>query len=214
MDDKMLRDLIQAELDWEASVDSTDIGVLTDDGVVTLTGHVSTYAERLTAETVVKRIKGVRAVVQEIEVRPGGVDSDEDIAQRAVQMLDWNVIVPRGAVKVRVAKGLVTLSGQVDWEHQRRAAEDVVHRLRGVLAVVNQIMLKPRVQPDDVRARIEEALERYADVEAERITVEVQEGKVILAGEVRAPFERELIERAAWSAPGVQSVEDRVRVAA
>jgi len=214
MDDKMLRDLILAELDWEPSVDSTDIGVLTDDGVVTLTGHVSTYAERLTAETVVKRIKGVRAVVQEIEVRPGGADSDEDIAQRAVQMLDWNVIVPRGAVKVRVAKGLVTLSGQVDWEHQRRAAEDVVHRLRGVLAVVNQIMLKPRVQPDDVRARIEEALERYADVEAERITVEVQEGKVILAGEVRAPFERELIERAAWSAPGVQSVEDRVRVAA
>lgn len=213
MDDKALRDAIQSELDWEPGLDSTDIGVLADDGVVSLTGHVSTYAERLLAEAIVKRMRGVRAVVQEIEVRPREAGSDEEIAHRALRMLDWDAVVPKGAVKVRVSKGLVTLSGQVEWEHQRRAAEDVVHRLHGVTAVVNQIMLKPKVRPDDIRERIEEALERYADVEAAKVKIAVQDDKVVLEGQVRAPFERDLIERAAWSAPGVRVVEDRTLVA-
>jgi osmotically-inducible protein OsmY len=212
MDDKALRDMILDELDWEPSIDSSDIGVLVDDGVVTLTGHVPTYAQRRIAETVLMRLRGVRAVVQEIQVTPSG-DADEEIARRAVQIVDWDVTVPREAVKVRVAKGLVTLSGEVEWEHQRRAAEDVVRRLKGVLAVVNQITLKPKVQPGDVRRKIEEALERYADVEAEGVRVDVADGTVILEGRVRAPFEREIVKNAAWSAPGVTAVEDRLSVA-
>jgi osmotically-inducible protein OsmY len=214
MTDKRLRDDILAELDWRSGLDSTDIGVLVDDGVVTLTGHVPSYAQRLLAELAVRRVRGVRAVVEQIEVRPLDAESDEDLAHRVLAMLEWDVRLPHEDIQVRVSHGVVTLGGKVQWDYQRRAAAEIVHRLQGVRNVVNQIELQAAVPPTDVRERIEAALERYADVEARNIQVEVTGRKVMLRGLVRSSAEREIVERAAWSAPGVQSVEDELEVAA
>jgi osmotically-inducible protein OsmY len=214
MTDKGLRDDILAELDWEPGIDSTDLGVLVDDGVVTLTGHVPSYAQRLLAELTVRRVRGVRAVVEQVEVRPREAESDEDLAHRVLAILEWDVRLPHEGIQVRVSRGVVTLAGQVDWDYQRRAAAEVVHRLHGVRNVVNQIGLKAAVPPADVQQRIEAALDRYADVEARNVKVEVHGRKVVLRGVVRAPAERAIVEQAAWSAPGVQSVEDELEVAA
>ena len=214
MSDKSLRDDILAELDWQPGVDSTDIGVLVDDGVVTLTGHVPSYAQRLLAELTARRVRGVRAVVEQIEVRPREAESDEDLAHRVLAILEWDVRLPHEDIQVRVSHGVVTLGGRVEWDYQRRAAADAVHRLQGVRNVVNQIELRSAVPPMDVQQRIEAALDRYADIEARNVKVEVSGRKVVLKGVVRAPAERAIVERAAWSAPGVQSVEDQLEVAA
>ncbi len=212
MTDKQLRDDVLKELDWEPSVDAADIGVTVENGIVTLSGNVPTYSQKIAAETAARRVKGVRAIVQMLEVRLGVADGDEVLARRALDVLDWNVSIPKGAVQVEVSHGLVVLSGQVDWEFQRRAADEAMHKLGGIVGVVNNISLRPRVSPSDVKMRIQTALERHADIEAAKVHVDVDGGKVTLTGKVKTWNERDLIESAVWAAPGVRTIEDRVSI--
>ncbi|KCV29717.1 BON domain protein [Bordetella bronchiseptica 00-P-2730] len=214
MRDTELRDAVERALDYEPSIDAADIGVAAENGVVTLTGHVATYAQKFAAERVVQGVNGVRGIAQEIEVRDGAArqPADDEIAARALNCIAWDVTVPDNKVQVKVQKGRVTLTGKVDWYYQRMAAEHAVRKLAGVLGVSNQIAVQPLVKPGDIKQRIESALKRSAEVEARGITVKVDEAKVILEGTARTWLERNAIERAAWSAPGVQSVDDRISV--
>ena len=213
MDDKTLRQNIIDELEFDPSIDAAHIGLAVDDGVVTLTGHVSTYEEKLATEQAVRRVKGVKAIAQEIEVRyKYQLKTDDDqIARRAADVLDWN-LVPADSVLVTVQKGWVTLSGKVDWQYQKVAAEFAVSKLAGVSGVTNLIELKPHAEPKDVKHKIMSALHRSAQVEANHVQVTVIGGKVRLDGKVKAWYERDIVERAAWSAPGVTQVEDNLRV--
>ncbi|MDP1736522.1 MAG: BON domain-containing protein [Caulobacter sp.] len=213
MDDKSIKGLVLDELEWEPSIDAADIGVTVEAGIVRLTGHVANYAQKLAAETAVKRVKGVRGYVEDLEIRPFAPSfTDEAIAGRVANMLDWDVTVPKGSVKTKVESGVVTLSGQVDWQYQRTAAEQTVRGLKGVRGVGNQIQVKPHLQAADIKRRIEDALKRQADLEADKIRVSVDGDKVRLDGKVKAWFERDLAERAAWGAPGVRAVDDHVTV--
>jgi osmotically-inducible protein OsmY len=214
MNDIHLRQNILDELEFEPSIDAADIGVTADNGIVTLTGHVRTYAEKEAAERVVRRVKGVRGIAAEIEVRLFGPKEtdDDDIARRAVRMLDWNVSVPKDSVQVRVLKGWVTLRGEVEWQYQKNAAYDAVRALGGVVGVSNLVELAPRLSAIDVKKRIEEAFQRDAEVEAEAIRIDVQGRKVTLTGKVKTWSERRAAERAAWSAPGISTLEDHLTV--
>lgn len=216
MKDTTLRQDVLDELEFEPSIDAADIGVAVENGTVTLTGHVPTYAQKRTAESIVKRVKGVRAIAQEIEVRPVGthMTADDEIAKRAVNSLQWNSSVPRDAVQVKVENGSVSLSGKVQWHYQKQAAERAIRELAGVKSVSNLIEIKPSVSPTDVRQRIENALKRDAELEAKRIQVRVDDRKVTLDGKVRTWAEREAVERAAWAAPGVSSVVDHIAIGA
>jgi len=161
MDDKALKKSVLAELEWSPSIDAADIGVTVEDGIVRLTGHVANYAQKIAAESAVKRVKGVRGFVEDLEIRAfTQTYTDEAIAGRVANLLDWDVTLPKGAVKVKVEKGFVTLTGQVDWQYQRFAAEQGIRRLQGVRGVSNQVQVKPSVQAADVKCCIEDALER------------------------------------------------------
>jgi osmotically-inducible protein OsmY len=214
MSDATLRQNVLDELEFDPTVNAMKIGVAVDNGVVTLTGHVGSYAEKIAAERVVQRVKGVRGVAQEIEVRyPGGKkDGDDEVAQRAAKIIDWDTTVPPGKVKVKVEKGWVTLSGEVEWQYQRMGAETAVRKLSGVLGVTNLVAVRPHIDAINVKHRIEDALKRNAELEADGIRVAVTGGKVTLEGKVRAWRERDVAERAAWAAPGVVTVEDRLIV--
>ncbi|HET6377279.1 MAG TPA: BON domain-containing protein [Methylocella sp.] len=212
MDDKVLRQFVIDELDFEPSIDAANIGVSVEDGVVTLTGHVSSYAEKIAVERAVRRVKGVKAIAEEIEVRypDQSKRSDDEIAHRAVNILRWSVQVPADSIQVKVEKGWITLTGEVPWQYQRLAAESAVRKLSGVIGVTNLIEIKPQVEASDIREKILESLKRNAELEADSIRIIVDKDKVTLEGKVKAWYERELVERAAWSAPGVKSVEDRL----
>lgn len=214
MDDVTLRQDILDELDFEPSINAANIGVAVADGIITLTGHVSSYSEKETAERVVKRVKGVRGIAQEIEVRIFGdrETSDDDIARRAANMLDWNVSIPKGAVQVKVQKGWVTLTGKVEWQYQKNAAADAVRNLAGVVGLSNVIELTPRVSAADVKKRIEDAFKRDAELESQGIRVEVSGGSVTLRGKVHTWSERRAAERAAWSAPGIKTLNDQIAI--
>jgi osmotically-inducible protein OsmY len=213
MEDKALKKIVEAELGWEPSIDAADIGVTAEDGIIRLTGRVATYAQKVAAEAVVKRVKGVRGYVEDLEIHAfAPSNSDEGLAGRVANVLDWDATIPDGAVKVKVEQGYVTLTGQVDWQYQRSAAEQVVRPLQGVRGVGNQIQVKPHIQASDVKRRIEAALDRQAELEASKISITVEGDKVRLDGKVRAWFEKDIIERAAWAAPGVRTVEDHVSV--
>lgn len=215
MDDLSLRDHVLSELEFEPSVNASHIGVAVDDGVVTLSGHVGSYAEKLAAEKIVQRLKGVRAIAQEIEVRFSSdkKTGDDQIAQRALDIIVWDTTIPDEKVKIKVQKGWITLSGEVDWYFQRNAAEAAVRKLSGVTGITNAITIKPRVQAGDIKQRIEKALKRNAELEAENIRVVVAGGRVTLEGRVNAWHERAVAERAAWAAPGVVSVVDHLALA-
>ncbi|MDB5329048.1 MAG: hypothetical protein JWP03_199 [Phycisphaerales bacterium] len=212
--DNDLREDVVHELEWEPSVDAAHIGVAVKDGIATLTGTVNSYAEKFAAESAAKRVYGVRAVVNEIEVKlPGSsARTDEDIARDCVNALATNVSVPADNIKVTVSNGWVTLEGEVDWQYQKDAAESAVRYIRGVRGVTNLVMIKPRVSPEELKSKIEEALKRTAELDARRITVEVDGGKVILRGSVQSWAERDAAEREAWSAPGVHTVENYITV--
>lgn len=209
-----LKNIVEAELAWVPSVDAAHIGVAAENGIVTLSGHVPTYAQKLAVEKAVKRIKGVRGLAEELEVRLTASfgNDDDEVAKRVANILDWGVSVPKDSVKVQVTAGVVTLSGEVDWQYQRLGAEHGVRLLNGVRGLVNLVTVKPHVEAQDVKRRIESALERQADVVASNIRVTVDGANVRLDGKVKAWAERNAIERAAWAAPGVRTVVDHVTI--
>ena len=216
MTDSQLRQDVLDELEFEPSIDAAHIGVTAEKGVVALTGHVANYCQKLAAVTAARRVKGVRGIADEIKVRypSSAKTSDDEVAQRALTMLDWDTAVPAKAVSVLVRDGWVTLSGSVNWEFERKSAEDDVRKLDGVRGVINQIEVRPRVQPEDVKAKIEAALKRHAEVEANAIRVSVTDkSNVRLDGKVDTFEERIAVRNAAWSAPGVTSVEDHLAIA-
>lgn len=216
MTDLELKESVEDELNWEPSVNAAAIGVAAKDGVVTLSGRVDSYWEKIAAERAATRVAGVKAVANELEIRlpVSSERTDEDIARSAVNRLEWSVSVPRDRVKVKVSKGWITLEGNVDWQYQKTAAEEAVRNIVGVKGVLNHIEVKPQVSKLEIKTAIEAALRRSAEVDANRITVETDGGKVILRGAVRSWFEREEAERAAWRAPGVRSVDNRITVGA
>lgn len=213
--DRQLQQDVEAELSWEPSVDAAHIGVAAKDGVITLSGHVPTYAEKVAAERAARRVKGVRAIAQEIDVRyaSSANTADDEIARRVTQLLSWDVFVPHEEVQAKVEKGWVTLTGTVDWQYQKASAEKDVTKIGGVRGVTNLIAVKPSVETGDVRRKIEDAFKRNANLEASGITVQADGSKVILGGKVRAWYERGLAEQAAWGAPGVTQIEDRIALA-
>ena len=217
MTDESTKAHVVAELEWEPSVHAEHIGVTVRDGVVTLSGHVASYFEKFAANRAVMRVSGAKAIAEELTIRfpdskTDGV-SDEDIAHRALSLLSWNVAVP-DTVKVKVEKGLVNLSGTVDWFYQRAAAEADMRKLQGVTGVLNSIGVKPAcIHSDDVAGKIKAALERNADLEAAKIDVTASGSTITLAGKVANATSRSVAEKTAWSAPGVMQVEDLLTIA-
>jgi osmotically-inducible protein OsmY len=212
-DSEIERD-VRDELEWDPDLDATDIAMSVKNGVVTLAGFVKSYTDKYEAETAAKRVAGVRAVANDLEVRMPSVDErpDPDIARDAVAAIKSQLPISSENIKVVVKNGWVTLEGRVEWQYQRSTAENAVRRIKGVKGVSNLIQLKPRAEPSEIKRKIEEAFRRNAEVDANRITVEANGGEVILKGTVRSWVEREEAERAAWSAPGVTKVEDRIVV--
>ena len=209
-DDTQLQSSVLAELKWRPSVDSAHIGVTADDGIVTLTGQVQHYTEKLAAENAAKDVLGVKGIANDIKVEPEGSlkQSDKDIATAAIGALKWDYEVPDGKVKVVVNDGWVTLDGTVDWQFQRDAADRCVRYLRGVVGVTNEISIKPSAKWIDVKIKIEDAFRRNADLDARRIAVFTSDGRVTLTGTVRTWSERNAAVSSAWAAPGVTRVVD------
>lgn len=212
--DRQLQEKVLAALEWEPGVDAARIGVTVKDGVVTLQGPVTTYYQRSMAERAARHVFGVRAVANDLIVMPdsGTSRSDADIARAVANALEWDSSVPDHAVTPTVSNGWVTLNGTVAWQYQKSAAEEAVQHLLGVKGVTNQVAIKPRVSIGDVKAKIETAFKRSAEIDARHVTVQASDGGVILTGTVRSLSERDEAERAAWAAPGVTRVDDRLVV--
>lgn len=214
-DSQVQRD-VMAELEFEPSVDHADIGVAATDGVVTLSGSVKTYAEKLAAENAARRVAGVKALAEEIKVRYASAPKTEDneIAKRITDVFAWDVTIPDEKIEVKVEHGWVTLTGTVDWHFQREGARRAAAMINGVIGVTNLVEVRQRASAYDVKDSIIAAIKRAADVDAAAITVTAKGGTVTLGGRVKAWHERDVAERAAWRVPGVTGVEDNIVVAA
>ncbi len=213
-DDQLHQDVLD-ELDFEPSINAAHIGVAVEDGIVTLSGEVGSFAEKYNAERAVRRVKGVHGIVEHIKVvfPSDKVTGDAEIAERVLASLKWSALVPADRVTVKVENGWVALNGELDWQFQKSAAEAAVRRLSGIKGISNLIKLPPQVAGTNVKQRIEDALKRNAEVEAQRIQVGVNGSKVILNGSVDTWHERNVAESAAWAVPGVTMVEDHLRIA-
>jgi osmotically-inducible protein OsmY len=212
-DSEIERD-VRDELKWDPDLNADDIAVTVKNGVVTLAGFVPSYADKFEAEAAAKRVAGVHAVANDLEVRLPAIDArpDPDIARDAVAALKAELPISHDRIKVIVKDGWMTLEGGVEWQYQKTTAESAVRRVKGVKGVTNVIAVKPKVEPSELKRKIMEAFKRNAEVDANRITVEASGSEVILKGTVRSWIEREEAERVAWSAPGITKVEDRIVV--
>ena len=202
------------ELNWELLLNANEIGVAVKDGVVTLTGTVDSYSKKMVAEKAVKKVIGVKAVAEEIEVRltDRGKKTDTDIAAAILHELKWNSFVPDEKLKVKVEKGWVTLEGELEWNFQRRAARRAVENLEGVLGIINNIVIVPKLKPSEVKNKISAAFHRSATIDADNIEIEADGNKVVLSGSVRSFAEKRDAEKAAWLAPGVSQVENNIEI--
>jgi osmotically-inducible protein OsmY len=214
--DEEIQRAVLEELKWDAPLQPNEIGVVVKDGLVTLTGRVDSYTKKWVAERAASKVRGVKAVANDIEVRLPTSDkrTDPDIAAAAVRALEWDAALPPDQIKISVSNGWVTLRGEVEWEYQRREAERTVRRLTGVTGVTNLITVKPRIKPSPhgLKKKIEDALVRSAETDARRISVEADGSRVILTGIVRSWVEKYEAERVAWSAPGVTAIDNRITV--
>lgn len=210
-DSQLKRDVMD-ELAWDPAVSANAIGVAVKDGVVTLSGHLDTFAEKVAVQRAVRRVTGVRAMAIELDVKlaPQHQRSDTEIAAAAEHALRWNIVVPADRVRATVEQGWVQLTGEVDWDYQRQAAYKSVRSLTGVVGVSNEITLRQRTTPADLAQRIEDALKRQALREAHRVQVTVENGTVTLKGSVHSWQERDAAQGAAWSAPGVRDVVNQL----
>lgn len=212
--DAQIQKDVLAELKWDSEIDESKIGVTATNGAVTLTGHVPTFRQRMVAANATKRVAGVLAVVNDIEVRLESEHrtTDEGLAERIANVLKWNVSIPGKDIKAEVKNGVVTLTGKVEWQHQRTNILRNIEHVGGVVNVINLIALKPRVSATDIQQKIKDALKRHADVEASKIAVTVLDGTVTLSGTVESLEEMDRVEDAAWAAPGVSRIIDELRV--
>jgi osmotically-inducible protein OsmY len=213
-DSQLQLDVLE-ELKWEPSVDHEKIGVSVDKGVVTLSGTVGSFAEKLRVENTARRVKGVRAIAEELDIRYDWQPktSDAEIAKRVADVIEWDTMVPKDRINVTVEDGKVKLEGKVDWNFQRDCAFHDASKISGVLRLDNRISVKPAINTAAVREKIEQAFERDADLESEKILVRTEGNKVVLSGTVSSWNKRGLAERAAWAAPGVSQIEDNLVVA-
>jgi osmotically-inducible protein OsmY len=212
--DSQLKQDVTSELEWDPAINATQVGVAVKDGIVTLTGHLNTYAEKYSIERAVGRVQGVRAIAIELDVRLESdvKRSDTEIAAAVDSALKWHAQIPENRITVKVERGWVTLKGEVDWNFQRRNAEKTVRPLMGVIGVSNEITLKSTITPADVGARISGALSRHAEREARQVEVVVKGAQVTLRGSVDSWAERAAAAGAAWSAPGISSVINEIKV--
>jgi osmotically-inducible protein OsmY len=212
--DAIIKEDVLNELDWEPSIDATKVGVTCVNGVVTLSGYVNTFTEKLAAERAAKRVFGVRAVVEEIEVKIGGVykRTDQDIAQAALNNLRWRTNVPDKDISLKVENAWITLEGTVEWNFQKEAAKNAIKDLAGVRGVTNIIRVKSAVEPSNIKDKIKKAFERNATLDADHVNVRVDGHKVILSGSIQSMAEKKQAEEAAWAAPGVTEVVDNLEI--
>jgi osmotically-inducible protein OsmY len=210
--DESVRESVLAEFSWDPKITSNDIIISVKEGVVTLAGFVHSYWEKDAAEKAAKRVYGVKAIANDIEVRLPSTRTDPEIAREAVQELANHVSIPGGKIKVTVKNGWVTLEGVVEWQYQKSLAQSAVKTLKGVIGVTNSIVVEPKVSPMDIKTKIEEALKRSAELDARSTNVEVDGSTVKLYGTVRSWSEKQEAERAAWSAPGVAKMENYISI--
>lgn len=212
--DSDIKKHVEDELQWDPDLDATDIAVAVKNGVVTLTGFAPSYSQKYQAEADAKRVVGVVGIANDIEVRVPAFDQrpDPEIARDAVDAVKNHLPFSWQDIKVVVQDGWITLEGMAEWNYQRERAESAVRWLKGVKGVINSIEVKPKVTPSEIKRKIEEALKRSAKIDADRIRVEAQDGEVVLEGTVHSWFEREEAERAAWAAPGVRKVVDKITI--
>lgn len=213
--DSQLRLNVLDELKWQSSVDASQVGVTAKDGVVTLTGSVPHYVEKLEAERIARSVLRVKAVVNDLEVHLGGTrePNDTEITNAALYTLRWHTWIPNDRIKVTVRNGWLTLEGDVDWQYERAAAREAVSHLIGVKGVTNLISLTTKPQPTDIARKIESAFKRSAEIDARHVKVEAHDNTVVLTGRVSSPSELTAAEGVAWSAPGVTKVDNRLTIA-
>jgi osmotically-inducible protein OsmY len=212
--DSQLQHDVMAELEWDPIMDHADIGVSAVDGVITLNGFVKSYAEKMAAERAARRVSGVKAIAEELNVRHAAAPktADHEIAKRILDVFQWSVLVPDDKISVKVEKGWVTLTGSVPWHFQAEEAKKTAGKISGVVGITNRIEVHPRADAGEIRHRIEAALKRQAHLDATSVTVATDGNKVTLGGKVKGWHERQAAERAAWGAPGVTQVEDYIAI--